>query len=323
MRIHIHNGVVGPLTPAVWEDAVSRAPDVGDGHEVSFGDTAEQLAAALGSAELLVCTGNSRFRPLPAAAPRLRLVFVTFAGIDSLQPLDWLPSGVVLLNNSGTHAAKAGEFAIMSLLMLASHMPESAADQVAQRWNRRLGSVLAGRRLTVVGLGSLGGESARRARQFDMAVTGVRARPAPHPSCDRVVGTDALDAVLAETEFLLLACPLTEATRHILDGRRIGLLPPGAFVVNIGRGGLVEQEALCDALDAGRLGGAVLDVFTPEPVPAGHRLWTTANLVMTPHISCDDRVAYLPRSLDVLMINLRAWRDRDVLPNRVDAGRGY
>ena len=94
-------------------------------------------------------------------------------------------------------------------------------------------------------------------------------------------------------------------------------------MVNIGRGALLAQDALCDALRDGRLGGAVLDVFTPEPVPPGHRLWTTPNLVMTPHVSCDDSEFYLPHSLDILMENLRAIRDGEPPPNLVDPLRGY
>ena len=324
MRIHVHSPVSEcVLTPDMWEVAASRAPDVAKGHAISFGSTLGALAAALPETELLVCVGDGPPRPLPAEAPRLRLVFCTFAGVDSLLPLDWLPAGAVLLNNSGAHAAKAGEFAIMSLLMLASHVPTLVADQAAQRWQQRTGTLLAGRRLTVVGLGSLGGESARRAKQFDMHVTGIRVHPAPHPWCDRIAGSEALDDVLAATEFLLLACPLTTASRHLLDARRIRLLPRGAFVINIGRGGLVEQDALCDALDAGLLGGAVLDVVSPEPVPRGHRLWRTANLLVTPHVSSLDREAILPRSLDILMKNLRALRDGQAMPNQVDDARGY
>ncbi len=324
MRIHVHTGTgrEQPITPGLWAEAAGRAPDTGDGHAVSFGATTEALAEALADCEMVVFT-NHLPRPLPAPAPRLRYLFCTFAGIDGLMPLDWLPAGVGLLNNRGTHTDKAGEFAIMSLLMLASHMPGFVADQRAQRWTRQHSTVLAGRRLTVVGLGSLGGEAARRAAQFGLRVTGVRAHPAPHPSCERVVGTDALDAVLPDTEFLLLACPLTAATRDLLDARRIALLPPGAFVVNIGRGALLAQDALCDALEDGRLGGAVLDVFTPEPVPPGHRLWTTRNLLMTPHVSCDDGASYLPRSLDILMQNLRAIRDHRTPPNLVDPSHGY
>lgn len=325
MRIHVHLDLGQqhrPLTPTIWDEAVARAPVVGSGHDVSFGSTRDELAAALPHVELLVTTGSLP-RPLPASTPRLGFIFCTFAGMDSMLPADWLPDGVIVLNNSGAHEAKAGEYAIMCILMLANRIPAYAADQQAQRWNRQLGTLLEGRRLTVVGLGGLGHGVVRRARQFDMHVTGVRARPRPHEACDTVVGIEEFDAVLTETEFLLLACPLTDATRHVLDRRRIALLPRGAFVVNIGRGDLVEQDALCDALDSAALGGSVLDVFTPEPLPEDHRLWTTPNLLLTPHVSCDDHLNYIPSSMDIPMSNLRAMHKGQDLPNRVDFQQGY
>ena len=107
----------------------------------------------------------------------------------------------------------------------------------------------------------------------------------------------------------------------MLDRRRIGLLPKAAGVINIGRGGLVDQDALCDALEAGALSGAVLDVFVPEPVPPGHRLWTTPNLIMTPHVSSDDRHAYNARSLDTFIRNLQAFERGEALPNLFDRKR--
>ena len=132
-----------------------------------------------------------------------------------------------------------------------------------------------------------------------------------------------LDRVLPATEFLVLACPLTEATRGLMDRRRLGLLPRGAGLVNIGRGALVDQDALCDLLDGGHLSGAVLDVFTPEPIPPGHRLWTTRNLIISPHTSADDPATYNPRSLDMFFDNLRAWREGRRMPNLFDPARGY
>ena len=325
MRIHVQNTPTDPrfeITQGQWDDAAARAGE--RGHALTFAGDAQSGRAALAAGAEAVIGQKAAVRALfPAEAPRLRLVFCTNAGLDGLEPFDWLPPGAALLNNRGAHAARAGEYAIMALLMLAAHMPALVADQHAQRWAPRHAHVLAGRPLLVLGLGSLGGAVAERAAQFGMRVTGLRATPRPHPACERVLGVDALDAELPRAEFLLVATPLTAATRGILDRRRVALLPPGAFVVNIGRGALLDQDALCDALDAGALGGAVLDVFTPEPVPPGHRLWTTRNLLMTPHISADDPRTYNPLSLDLFWANVRALREGRPLPTAFDVARGY
>jgi phosphoglycerate dehydrogenase-like enzyme len=190
-------------------------------------------------------------------------------------------------------------------------------------WKKLWGGVVTAQPIAIIGLGALGGSIARHAVGFGMDVTGIRTNPAPHPHCTRVVGTDALDSVLPTTRFLVLACPLTEATRGLIDRRRLELLPEGANVVNIGRGELIDQDALCDGLDSGHLSGAVLDVFTPEPIPPGHRLWTTKNLIVSPHTSADDPATYNPISLDLFFKNLRALRDGDKLPNQFDIARGY
>jgi len=326
MRIHVQSlsdDAQFAITPAQWEAAAARAPDVSAGHIVTFGDTAEEFQVAMRTAEALVAQTGAVRTLFPADAPRLRLIYCTSAGLDSLAPFDWLPPGAQLLNNRGTHGAKAGEYGIMALLMLANGMPGFMTAQRAGQWAPRHGSVLAGRHVVVVGLGSLGGTTAAHAARLGMRVTGVRNRAEPHPDCARVVTLHDLDTVLEDAEFLVLAPPLTDATRGLLDRRRIALLPAEAGVVNIGRGALLDQDALCDALDAGRLSGAVLDVFVPEPVPPGHRLWTTPNLVMTPHVSADDPATYIPLSLDIFFHNLRAFRNGMALPNRFDIARGY
>ena len=126
-----------------------------------------------------------------------------------------------------------------------------------------------------------------------------------------------------QRDFLVLACPLTAATRGLMSRKRLECLPSGAGVVNIGRGELLDQDALCDLLDQEHLSGAVLDVFTPEPIPPGHRLWSTRNLIISPHTSADDPATYNARSLDIFLDNLRAWQDGRPLPNRFDIARGY
>jgi len=329
MRIHIQNHPRQPavflVTPEHWAEAVARAGAVGQGHAVSFGASEAEFAAVAAEVEVLIAGPAALKHLLPALqpdrAPALRLIFSTAAGVDGLPPAETPP--VPFANNRGAHAEKAGEFVIMALLMLANGMPECIEDQKNRHWGQRFTRGLRGRRLTVLGLGAMGGAAAEQAAHFGMKVTGIRATPQPHPACAQVLGMDSLDDVLPETEFLLLSCPLTPTTRKILDRRRIGLLPRGAGVVNIGRGPLIEQDALCDALDAGDLAGAILDVFDPEPVPAEDRIWTTKNTVMTPHVSVDDVVSYIPRSLDIFFANLAAFTRGEPLLTPVDFGRGY
>ena len=326
MRIHLQNPADDPLfdfSYAMWEAAAARAPDVGTGHVVSIGRNDIEFAQAMVEAEALICDVSVIKAQFPHAAPRLKLLFVTNAGLDRLAPFDWLPPDAVLLNNRGTHAVKAGEFGIMAVLMLANRVPEMVTHQRAGLWHKLWGAVVAGQPITIVGLGALGGSIARHARALGMGVTGVRASSTPHPDCARVVATEALDGVLSGTKFLVLACPLTNATRGLIDRRRLALLPEGASVVNIGRGELLDQDALCDGLDAGRLSGTVQDVFVPGPIAPGHRLCTTRNLIISPHTAADDPATYNPISLDLFLDNLRAWRDGRPLPNRFDIARGY
>ncbi|MGA8198081.1 MAG: D-2-hydroxyacid dehydrogenase [Acetobacteraceae bacterium] len=326
MRIHIQNPPDDPLvlfSRHMWDEAAARAPDVGAGHEVTIGDTDADFAAGIAQAEALITEIGVVATKFPCSAPRLKLLFITNAGLDRLAPFNWLPAGVALLNNAGTHTVKAGEFAIMSVLMLANQVPAMVTHQRAGHWQKLWGAVLAGLRVTVVGLGSLGGAAAMQAARFDMHVTGVRATRRPHPDCAEVITTDELDRVLPRTQFLVLACPLTDATRGLMDRRRLGLLPRGAGLVNIGRGALIDQDALCDLLDVGQLTGAVLDVFTPEPIPKGHRLWSTPNLIISPHTAADDPKTYNARSLDLFFDNLRAWREGRPMPNLFDPTRGY
>lgn len=329
MRIHIQNNPRQPevfnVSPEQWGDAVSRAGRAETGLAVSFGETDAEFAAVGADIDILIA-GPAIIKHLlpelqPERAQKLKLIFGVAAGVDGL-PVERLPP-VPYVNNRGAHAEKAGEFVAMALLMLAGGMPENIADQQNKVWGRRFTRGLRGRRLTILGLGAMGGAAAEQAKHFGMHVTGLRTRPEPHPACDLVLPTDALDEVLPQTEFLVISAPLTPATHRILNRERIARLPAGAFVVNIGRGPLVDQEALCDALDGGHLGGAVLDVFDPEPVPAEDRVWTTRNLLMTPHVSVDDAVSYIPRSLDIFFANLAAWEKGEPLLTPVDFARGY
>jgi len=311
------------VTERVWAEACARNGADPAAFRLTISDTREGFLAAIGTAQGVIAPTTQVKNNFPAEAPALRIVQCTSAGLDRLAPYDWLPAGAHLCNNSGVHAGKAGEFGIMAILMLANNIPAFATFQRAERWQKIFTHVLAGRTAVIVGLGDIGGAIAGHARRFGMRVIGVRARPEPHPECDRVVTDAEIETVLPAADMLVLAMPLTARTRGMFTRERLSLLKPGAGLVNIARGSVIDQEALCDMLDEGRLGGAVLDVFTPEPVPAGHRLWRTRNLVMVPHCSSDDPDTYTPMTLDIFFRNLAALRAGKRLPTEIDIVQGY
>jgi phosphoglycerate dehydrogenase-like enzyme len=326
MHIHIHEFPDSPflkLTAAEFHAAAAQAGPIGQGHRLTMGASFADYAAAAPTVEVLIATPGAVRRLDLTLAPRLRIIQSTAAGVDALAPFDMIPAGVKLLNNRGVHADRAGEFAIMAMLMLATHMQEFVADQSAQRWRRKPSGIVAGKRATIVGVGGLGGGAARRARQFGIHVTGIRFGVDPHPDCDETRPIAELDAVLPRTDFLILACPLTHATRHLLDARRIALLAPHAGVINIGRGGLVDQAALIAALNDHAIAGAVLDVFAQEPIPPGDPVWTAANLIITPHISSDDPDHYNAATLAMFFANLTTLAEGRDPPTLVDFSKGY
>jgi phosphoglycerate dehydrogenase-like enzyme len=317
MRIHVQNGP----NDGVFE--VTRAMFGDTGHRLSFGSTQAEFDAAMPEAEALVTSAALAKTLFPCDAPQLQLIFCTSAGLEKLAPYDWLPPNAALLNNSGVHAIRAGEYSAMALLMLAARMPAMIAAQQEQRWQKQFASSLRGRHLGVLGVGDLGAAAARAARHFGMRTTGIRTRPEPHPDFDRIITQDQLYEALHDMEFLLIAAPLTPATEGMITRERLEALPKGACVINIGRGAILDQDALCDLLDSGHLAGAVLDVFVPEPIPEGHRLWTTRNLIITPHCSVDDPASYAADSVKLFLDNVAAFEQGLPLPNRFDTIRGY
>ncbi len=317
MRIHVQNAADDPAFD------VTDAMFAGTGHSVSFGKTEAEFVAGLADADALVTSPGALRKFYPCPSPELKMIFCTSAGLDRLAPFDWLPPGVALLNNRGAHAERAGEYIAMALLMLAADMPGMIASQQAGVWQKRFGSTLQGRRLAILGTGGLGSAGARSARKFGMTTIGIRARAQPHADFDQTVTAEMLDEVLPTIEFLLLAAPLTPSTRGIISAARLALLPKTAKLINIGRGALIDQKALCDRLDAGDLQGAMLDVFTPEPIPPGHRLWTTRNLIITPHVSADDPRTYAADSVRIFLANLAQFHAGERMANIFDTVRGY
>jgi glyoxylate/hydroxypyruvate reductase len=259
-----------------------------------------------------------------AMAPKVRLIQLTGAGTEHLQPFDWVPKGVSVINNSGVHADKAAEFAGTAVLMLGHGIPFMATKQRERRWEKCFTTRVEGGTAVVIGLGGMGGATARWLKQrLKMTVIGVTRSGKPHRYADKVVKTGRLDAVLPKADVVVIMAPLTAETENLLDHRRLSLMKPGAGLLNMGRARIVNYDALREHLESGHLSGAVLDVFDPEPLPRSSPLWKTPNLIMTPHCSSDDARDYIPKTLDMFFDNLGRYLAGKPLRNRIDTRLQY
>ena len=262
-------------------------------------------------------------KDMAAYAPNLRWIHFISSGVEHLYPFDWVPAGVSLVNNRGVHQPKSGESFAMFLAMLNAQIPRLVTSQREKRWDRAYTSVIVGKKLVVFGAGHQGGEIARQAKRMGLHVVGVDPYVSEHPSCDEIVSPSRMKEVLHDADFLAIAAPLTEETRGVFNAEILGCLPPHAGVMNISRGQLLDEEALHSKLSAGELSGAILDVFSQEPLPKESPLWQTPNLIMTPHVSSDDLVHYMPLTLDLTIENVRNERGGLPLKNIVDVKRAF
>jgi phosphoglycerate dehydrogenase-like enzyme len=303
-------------------EAADRRPEVARRVDTVIDFDLDRFEESMATAHALV-TWDLPTADLARRAPKLRWIHIIGAGVEHLRPMDWLPPGVVLTNNSGVHAEKTAESALMAVLMLNNRIPAYVTDQRHRRWAPAFATPVAGKTVVVVGVGAMGHAAAGAFKRAGLRVLGVRRGGRPRRHVERMVAPDRLHEVLAEADFVHVAAPLTEETRHLIDAAAMDAMKPSAGLVNFGRGPVVDVAALAERLRDGRLGGAVLDVHDPEPLPADSPLWDVPNLILTPHVSSDDDVAYVPKTLDLVFDNLGRLLDGRPLRNRVRPKLGY
>lgn len=262
-------------------------------------------------------------RKLTQIAPNLRWVHITGAGIEPLLPLDWLPQQAVLTNNSGVHVKKIRESSMMMLLMLNARVPAIATNQRKACWHQIFTPAIRGRTVLIIGVGDMGGAAASAAQELGLRVLGTRRSGALHPDVDQMFRPEELDVLLPQADFVVLATPLTKETAALLDRRRIQLMKEGVGFINIGRAGSVDHGALVDALNSGKISGAILDVYDPEPLTASSPLWAADNIILMPHVTADDEDEYLPITFDLVFENVRRLANDEKLLNVVDRYREY
>ena len=293
------------------------------GFSVRYYQTKADASGHLTDCEVLF----GHWRSLLKEAPMLKWYCCSYAGVDPYQPPFRFPEGVLLTNSSGAYGVTISEHIMMVTLMLQRRMLDYAQIVRDRGWTNDLPvRSIQGSHLTLLGTGDIGTTFAQRAKALCPAsVTGVnRSGRVPDPVYDRVMPMAELDRVLPETDILVMSLPSTPETVGVLSRERLALLPESAILVNVGRGSAIDQDALMDALNAGRLAGAALDVMTPEPLPADHPLWTTKNLLITPHVAGNMTLGYTcNKTVSMFCDDLENYAEGRPLKHLVDLKRGY
>jgi len=288
----------------------------------------ERLADELPDADIFV--GYSLRAEQLKEAKKLKWIHSTAAGVAQLMYPQLRDSGIIVTNPSGIFSVPMAEHTLGLLLALARNFPDSVRGQDRSRWSQQEIwdkpqhlTELNGKILLIVGYGSIGREVAKRARSLDMRVWGVtRSGEGDRTHAERIFSAAKLPDALPDADYLLISAPETLETKHLIGTAQIAKMKQGARLVNVGRGSLLDEAALVQALESGALGGAALDVTGTEPLPAESPLWKAPNLFITPHTSgVSDRL--WGRQTTILIELLERWFDGRELFNHVDFARGY
>jgi len=283
----------------------------------------DEMLAALPRADVLVVSGLWRNDVLEHA-PRLQYVQSIGAGYNQFD-LDALRArGIRFANASGVNRTAVSEHAIALMLALSRQLHTGRDNQRSHVWRQMISDIparedeLAGRTLGIIGLGSIGSRVARLAKAFEMRVIATRrdaAKGGEH--ADRVLPMSDLPMLLADSDFIVLTCPLTDETRNLIDATALGRMRPSAYLVNVARGACVDEAALLDALRERQIAGAALDTFVDEPLPAESPFWDLENALITPHTAGETQ-KYEENVIDILLENLdRLWRGEARLFNQI------
>ena len=311
------------MTEALCKAALARRPDLVGKVRMTVDWDLEHFPRAMKTANMFVTGIQLPRENLRKIAPQLRAIHLIGAGIEYLRPFDWVPVGIEIINNRGIHRQKAGEYILMCLLMLNSRIPTLMNAQWRREWLPLFTGHMQGKTVLIVGVGHLGGAGAEQAKRSGLYVIGVRRSGKLHRHCDEVVSQDELHAVLPRADFVVVTVPSTSATDGMIGEGEFRLMKETAGFLNFSRAQTVDYGALVRRLRCDELGGAILDVFDPEPLPAEADLWATPNLLITPHCSSDDLDRYIPMTLDLVLDNAARAIEGRKLRNGINLSREY
>lgn len=283
----------------------------------------EEVKARIGEAHVLVVSGFWR-NELLDLAPNLAFIQSIGAGTDQFPLDDLARRGIRLASARGVNRNAVSEHAMAHVLAFARHMHTGRDNQQRRLWRGMISDLsqredeLGGKTMLIIGLGQIGSRLARLAKAFDMRVLATKRNPATAEApADEVHTPDVLPRLLPQADYVVLTCPLTDETRNLINGDAFAAMKESAYLINMARGGCVEEPAMLHALQAGQIAGAGIDHFWDEPLPANSPFWEMPNVIITPHTAGETR-KYEDNVIDILLENLdRQWRGETRLVNQV------
>ena len=282
----------------------------------------DNFVSSMANADILL-TWDLPKNNLANIAKNLKWIHCIGAGVEHLSPFDWLPEKIILTNNKGVHRKKAGEYGLMTILMLHNYFPNVVTNQFQKIYKSIYSTPISGKTLVIVGTGTLGSSVAELLQPLGVNVIGVNRQGRNLKGFSKIVTTDNIDDVLPDADFLYVALPETPETIELIDERRLNLLKKTCGIVNVGRQSAINYTVLFEMLKSKRIACAILDVFSPEPISSNSQIWDVPNLIISPHISADDGNSYINNTLNLFLSNLDCFISNRPLVNKVDRILGY
>jgi D-2-hydroxyacid dehydrogenase (NADP+) len=287
------------------ENLAAEFPD----HDFRKAHSLEDAMAHAPEAHAFIGIGPQMPPTLVAAMPRLEWIQSLTTGVDNLLAMEEMPSGVPITRCTGVHGPQMAELALLMMLSLARGFPRLLENQKRGLWDRQPQPLLYSKAVCILGLGSIAERLALCCTTLGMTVTGVSDGRKDAPHVARIFPRAELEQAAAEADFLVVLIPLSRQTRHIVGARVLAAMKPSSFVINIARGGCVDEEALLDALERGAIAGAAIDVFETEPLPSDSPLWHAPNTILTPHVGGYADI-YDKQCFPTVLENFRAYAER-------------
>ena len=310
------------ITKEHLSKALEEEPKIKEQIEVFIDWDEDNFYSSMSNSDILL-TYDFPTKNIKKIAPNLKWIHCTAAGVEHLYPFSWAFNQLKITNSSGVHAKKAGEYGLMSILMLQNHMPKIITNQKNKKFVSLFSNPIAGKNIVLVGTGSLGSSMAKLVEPLGANIIGVNKKGRPVEGCSKVITIEKIDTVLPEADILYLALPETQETKNLINRKRLNLLKSSCGIINIGRQSALDYEVLCEKLEKQEIAGAILDVFTTEPLETNSKLWNTPNLVITPHVSSDDNGNYVKMTLNLFIKNLKLFIENKELINQIDKKLGY